>query len=499
MKPKNTRDNSNLLTFADIKEPKRDFFLYREPRLQIPSDITSTVEIEFEDSTIVLKLLDITNFGFRAEIFSPETSLTINQKPIRAKVAVSTYEIFNGFVKVMNENVNSDKISFGFSVSEGKIDKDLVHSIVEGNEFKPRISKTNELIESFNFVKPEFKVAVSDLCATLKFIESKFSYEEDRLNQSNKKNTLKQKETMIDLAMSIYSPVLGNMFLEFEKIISDFSDDEHHIHKKYFRSIFSELVKATPFFNRAFQKPLGYAGDYGLMVMFYEYADIGESLFHKFMHRWACNQPVSLANRNRVEFLSNILTQEFSNHSGASFKISSIACGPAQEISLFLKDLETEKDVNISINLLDQEGKALEFAQSNVRKYAKNEFNLVTKAFKEDIVLGSIKQRPFTAEVAGSNIIVSAGLFDYLSDRVAKKLIDSLFDLLGPGGILLIGNVSTYNPDRFAMDYLLDWNLILRSKDNLLNLISDNVKNKSNQIEVLSEALDLNLFLKITR
>ena len=180
--------------------------------------------------------------------------------------------------------------------------------------------------------------------------------------------------------------------------------------------------------------------------------------------------------------------------------MTSVACGPAQEMSLFLDGCkEIEEGADIVINLLDQEPKALDFAQANVRRFSSAKMNLTVNAFEEDVVIGSIKKRPFTQEIDGSHVIVSAGLFDYLSDRVATKLIDCLFAFLRPGGTLLIGNVSTQNPDRFAMDYLMEWNLILRSKQDLKNLVSEKTKEEASSIEVVSEALGLNLFLKVKK
>lgn len=44
------------------------------------------------------------------------------------------------------------------------------------------------------------------------------------------------------------------------------------------------------------------------------------------------------------------------------------------------------------------------------------------------------------------NYIYSMGLFDYLPTPVAQKLAKQLYNLLAPGGLLLIGNYHVNNP-----------------------------------------------------
>jgi extracellular factor (EF) 3-hydroxypalmitic acid methyl ester biosynthesis protein len=118
----------------------------------------------------------------------------------------------------------------------------------------------------------------------------------------------------------------------------------------------------------------------------------------------------------------------------------------------------------------------------------------------EDAVLGIIRGRDFTKEIEGSDVIVCAGLFDYLSDRVASKLIDALLQKLRPGGTLYIGNVSSAIPDVFTMSYFMEWNLVLRDERQLLNLVSEQARHEFNlKCEVVSEALGLNLFLKVKK
>jgi extracellular factor (EF) 3-hydroxypalmitic acid methyl ester biosynthesis protein len=68
------------------------------------------------------------------------------------------------------------------------------------------------------------------------------------------------------------------------------------------------------------------------------------------------------------------------------------------------------------------------------------------------------------------DFIYSMGLFDYLTPPVARAVLARLFDLLRPGGVLLVGNYHVSNPGRLYMEYWLDWCLYHRTEDAFLEL-----------------------------
>ena len=70
------------------------------------------------------------------------------------------------------------------------------------------------------------------------------------------------------------------------------------------------------------------------------------------------------------------------------------------------------------------------------------------------------------------DVVYCAGLFDYLSQRVCKRLAELFFGLLRPGGLLTFTNVSSANPCQGAMEYILEWNLIYRDEDGMRDLLS---------------------------
>lgn len=501
---KKTDKFSNVIQLTDQSSvnttPK--IVAYRDERIQI-SDNTETLAILTSENneSYKFKIKDISTFG--ARLFSEETDLAfkLNQN-FTFEFSIQSTFILKGTAIITNELPCTNGNSYGVSFTNQFVDLDRVRAIITNNSIKEKFNSSSELFNLLREVKPEFKILVADLNSFFQDLKVKLELEEKliekkSISESHRKRT---EEHILELAVNLNMQSITNLFGQFQEIVNNFTAEEHALHKRYFRLNFNNLIYQTPFLKRAFEKPLGYAGDYGLMIMFYEYKDEGVSIFDKFMHRLSCNQPIAIANKNRVFYLSEIMQSSFKKNKEKKLKISSIACGPAQEVKLFLENTPLKKEDCIDVVLLDQEGEALNYAIKNLKETGNPKCNFKLKALKEDAVLGVIKKKDFTIELEQSDIIICAGLFDYLSDRVASKMIERFYQFLKPGGHIYIGNVSNENPNQFSMDYFMEWNLMVRSHSQMIDLIPASIKtNRDVKFDVVSESLGLNLFLKIEK
>jgi hypothetical protein len=68
------------------------------------------------------------------------------------------------------------------------------------------------------------------------------------------------------------------------------------------------------------------------------------------------------------------------------------------------------------------------------------------------------------------HFVYAAGLFDYLSAPIATRLTSLMFEMLTPGGKLLIANFTPGNHGRGYMETFMDWKLIYRDLDDLRSL-----------------------------
>ncbi len=69
-----------------------------------------------------------------------------------------------------------------------------------------------------------------------------------------------------------------------------------------------------------------------------------------------------------------------------------------------------------------------------------------------------------------AHLIYSAGLYDYLSDRIAAKLTSVLFEALHAGGSLLLANFTPVSYGRGYMEAFMDWDLVYRDEQKLREL-----------------------------
>ncbi|NIR47132.1 methyltransferase domain-containing protein, partial [candidate division KSB1 bacterium] len=222
---------------------------------------------------------------------------------------------------------------------------------------------------------------------------------------------------------------------------------------------FAKLVDQSPFMSRCLRKPQGYAGDYQMMNYMYDNQVFdSQTNMGKLLNYYLFSNPASNAVRNRAKIIQGLIQQRASVQT--ELAITSIACGPSREVTgtlEFLKD-----NTNIVWTLLDQDNDALANARKNIPKDQRLTLNFVNAGVR-DLLKKSI-------DLGQQDILYSLGLFDYLEDKIAITLISRLYAFLKPGGLMLIGNFDTRNPSRALMEGLMEWFLIHRTEEEMLEL-----------------------------
>ena len=94
------------------------------------------------------------------------------------------------------------------------------------------------------------------------------------------------------------------------------------------------------------------------------------------------------------------------------------------------------------------------------------------------------------------DVVYCAGLFDYLTTPICRSLVAHFYDLVAPGGLLLVTNVDS-NRSRNEMEYFLEWHLIYRDSNAMRALVPSRVLPEN--ILVRSEPSGVNIFLEIRR
>ncbi len=221
------------------------------------------------------------------------------------------------------------------------------------------------------------------------------------------------------------------------------------------------LIHQDPFSQRSFHKPRGYAGDAVLIDYIYsrncrlgeadDVSPLGERIF-----AFNRDTPACAAVRARRDLVASVIDEICVLNNRPD--ILSVACGHLREAALCRS--VTSGDAGRFV-AMDQDEASLEVVTHELSEYG---VVPVCSSIKS-VFRGDLARERF-------DFIYSTGLYDYLDDRVANKLTARLFQMLNPGGRLLVAN---FLPDIWGVGYMeafMGWNLLYRSPEQMASVAS---------------------------
>lgn len=252
------------------------------------------------------------------------------------------------------------------------------------------------------------------------------------------------------------------------------------IRQMLFERTDKELIKG--YMNSQMRlKPFGYAGDFRVIDWMYKRVydpELENQIWDDFCHEQHAGESV----RNRKEHLKNVITGIVARKK-RPIKVLDFASGPCRDIAEAI-DLAGEGITGSFIHLVDIEPKAIEYAQKVTKPYAK----IVNFRWECANVFRFRSEERY-------DLVWSAGLFDYLNDKLATALIAKMWQHTAEGGEMIVGNFHPRNPTRNYMEWCMDWLLIHRTEDELTQLgIAAGIPEKNITIE--QEPLGVCIFLR---
>lgn len=250
---------------------------------------------------------------------------------------------------------------------------------------------------------------------------------------------------------------------ELDAEVAGFSKEEHERHGFYLRRMAWPYLMRSEIHRRTNLKPRGYAGDAEMMRLLYENRPVGTRAFDRLLHLHAVRKPSAEAVRARRRLVARILGEvDAALGRPAPFRFLSVASGPAFE----LRDVYTrpEDARRLHGTLLDQDPAALDAARASVAA-VEAERGPIRVATVAESVRTMLRDRGLRDRLGRFHAVYSMGLFDYLTPPVAKAVLARLFELLEPGGALVVGNYHAANRTRVYMDYWMDWPLYYRTEE----------------------------------
>ncbi|RUO97575.1 class I SAM-dependent methyltransferase [Hyphomicrobium sp.] len=290
-------------------------------------------------------------------------------------------------------------------------------------------------------------------------------------------------------------PRLTQLFLELEEACRQLEVDEVENHKQLAQRDLLPLMMASPFFNRVYSKPLGYAGDYEMVNMMFRKERGGKTTFGQIINDWLLNGGPPEAHRNRIYMLDDMLCRaaEEAAAAGRQVRVLNVGCGPVQELQLFFaKNKEASR---FSFDLLDFNAETLAYAKRQIENVTEGQEDPPKVTYILKTVQELLRQAIELPEAAKTyDIIYCAGLFDYLSDRVCTKLVRLFYQWCEPGGRVIVTNVHSSNPVKGLMEHVMEWHLVLRDESDMTRLAPD-----LGSLKIYTDQTGINVFLEIDK
>ncbi len=432
------------------------------------------------------------------EVYNPYSILQLSEVLSDFKIIINERMVYSGRAVVSNLVNTGILLVCEATLDESWLDVDLFSPVNQRVKLQEEFAAFLKEWEKIHTVLPEFKVAVADLQTLLAGLRGWLEQVELGIRSVPAGDRLQMEREVIQAVEQPIIPVVSSLFTRFEGIAAAIPPELQPVHRTHVKRQIHPLVLCAPFAYRTFQKPLGYAGDYEMVNMIVRDPLEGSSLFAKTVNLWFLNQAPAQGHRNRIQYLTERLAAETRRVAkrGRVARVFNLGCGPAAEIQDFLahSDLCEQADftlLDFNDETLFYAGKVLE--EFKAKHHRHTAIQLVKKSVHQ-ILKEAARPDPTSPQY---DLVYCAGLFDYLSDRICKRLVNIFYDMLSPGGLMVATNVDNSNPNRQTMEYVLEWHLIYRDRQQLGALSPDAASPDS--VAVKSDPTGVNIYVEVRK
>lgn len=442
-------------------------------------------------------LLRLTRYSVVFEVYNPYSILQLSEVLSDFRILANKRLIYRGKAVVSNLLNTGLVLVCEASLEDGWQEVDFLSGVTGEADLGSQFAGFMSEWKAANKVQDAFKISVADMSSTLTGVQHWMGGIDVgiRSTATRRRDDL-EREIFSNIQKKVIEEVIPAME-SFEDVAGQISEEEMPSHKSYIRRELHPIVLCSPFLYRTYTKPLGYAGDYEMVNMMLRDPYEGASSFAKLLNYAMLNTEPVVAHRNRIDYLVDMLDRESSHRFGRGrARAFNLGCGPAEEVLRFLKDHDSS-DL-MEFDLLDFNPETLEYTRERLDKarmgMARNtQMRFIPRSVHQ--ILKAAVQPGGDPELGNYDVVYCAGLFDYLSQRVGKRLVEFFCSIAKPGGLVVVTNVADTNPRKAWMEYLMEWNLIYRGKEEMLDLVPVGAPVK--RVEIKADATGVNLFLEI--
>jgi extracellular factor (EF) 3-hydroxypalmitic acid methyl ester biosynthesis protein len=445
-------------------------------------------------------VLRLTRYLAVFEVYNPYSIIQLSEVLSDFKIIINDRIMYSGRAVISNVVNTGIMLICEATLDEAWLDVDLFSSVTTPNRLRDEFAQFVQEWRKIGLILPGFKASVADLQTMLMDLRRWLEQVELGIRSEPSGDLSAIERTVIAELEEPILPTVASWFERFDDVSEKVDEELRPVHRAFARRLLHPLVLCSPFVYRTYHKPLGYAGDYEMVNMILRDPYEGASLFAKIVNVCFLKNPPAEAHRNRIKFLTGRLAEETTriHPLGRRARILNLGCGPAKEIQNFMRQYDLSD--RASFTLLDFNDETLEHASgllNDVRTTHRRqtELNLIKKSVHQILKEAA---RPGPDLAPGTyDFVYCAGLFDYMSDRICKRLMNIFYDLLAPGGLLIATNVDASKPFRHSMEFILEWHLICRNQAQLAALNPD--KAPPGSFSINNELTGVNIFIEVRK
>jgi len=440
-------------------------------------------------------LIHITRTGIAFEVYNPYSIVQLSEVLPNLQIIRGERVIYKGRAVV------SHILSTGLMVivSATLVDawSDLL-GLKSGGELRAESERFIDDWSSSNKIHPDYQLAVSSIRNFLGEISRWLDEAEVGIVDRSESDLEKMLADVYEDVSPAIEPTFRELFERFEDVASKIDPEETSVHKSFARRELHPLTLCSPFVDRSYSKPLGYAGDFEMVNMMLLESDSNVvSLYAKIVDTYYINAAAPLAHRNRIIMLKQRLKDEAERvveEEERLFTVLNVGCGPASEVRRFIRDEEIS--AHTSIRLMDFNAETLEYTKGKVASAISDSgrkpmVEFINKSIDE--LLQEIQKEDQTLNDK-YDMVYCAGLFDYFSDEICKRLVALFYNWVRPNGLVSVTNVHSNNPNKNLMEHLLEWYLVYRDEESMARLAP-----KGTNYELICDETNVNIFLDIRK
>jgi extracellular factor (EF) 3-hydroxypalmitic acid methyl ester biosynthesis protein len=443
-------------------------------------------------------LVRITRFSAVFEIYNSAMVLRTSEVLENFKIVISDRTIYSGRA-IVRSLVNAGLTL----VCEVKLNESSFSVLSLTSPDASMRESFGEFIgqwQSIYKVLPEFKVVLADMQTFLSELRVWLDQIELQIRSSPTGDRGQMERDAVREIGDAMVPAFNNLHERLEELSGTIPEELRPTHQNLSHRQLHPLTLCAPFAYRTYSKPLGYAGDYEMVNMIARDPFEGGSLFAKVVNYWFLCQWPAAAHRNRIKFLKQSLEQETlkAMRAGRPLRVFNLGCGPAREIQQLLADNTICNHVNLT--LVDFNEETIQHVtqtlnQIKMQSGAQTPIQLIKRSVHQIIKEGT--KPSVGTDGAKYDMVYCAGLFDYLSDRTCRQLMNIFYNWLAPGGLLLATNVNDTKPFRHMLEFVLDWHLIYRNKNSAVGLLPDQATEQDAKFQ--EDETSVNIFIEVRK